>query len=71
MGLGMGPLSKMGREWAGMVYGGMVESKEKDELEEAEDDELWRTGDGLESSGTGVVLRDREGRGFMGVDSLS
>lgn len=61
----------MDREWAGMVYGGIVESKEKDELEEAEEVELWRTGDGLESSATGVVLSERDGRGFMGVDSLS
>jgi hypothetical protein len=68
----MGLFSKMDREWAETVYGGIVESKEeKDELEEAEEVELWRTGDGLESSETGVVLRDREGRGFMGVDSLS
>ena len=67
----MGPFSKMDREWAEMEYGGMVESKEKDELDEAEEVELWRTGDGLESSGTGAVLRESEGRGFIGVESLS
>ena len=54
-----------------MVYGGMVESKEKDELDEADEVELWRTGDGLASSETVVVLRERAGRGFIGVDSLS
>jgi hypothetical protein len=54
-----------------MVYGGTVESKEKDELEEADEVELWRAGDGLESPGTAVVLRERVGRGLIGVDSLS
>jgi hypothetical protein len=69
-GLGIGLLSKMDREWAGRVYGG-AQSKEKEELEEADEEELWRTGDGLESSEIGVVLREREGRGFIGVDDLS
>jgi hypothetical protein len=70
-GLGTGPLSRMEREWAGIEYGGMVESKEKDELEEADELELWRTGEGLGLSATGVVLRERVGRGFRGVDRRS
>jgi hypothetical protein len=70
MGLGMGPFSKMDREWAGRAYGGVGESKEKEELEEAEELELWRTGDGVESPRTGAVLRESEGR-LTGVESLS
>ena len=62
-GLGTGPFSRMDRAWAGTVYGGTVESKEKDELEEAE--EVRATGEPATAPITedGVVLRERVGRG--------